>query len=299
MSAAICAPRPPALTGDATCPRLGRSDWWGLGLLAVALAALYAPVVARLAGQWWSDPTYAYGFLVPCFCAWLVVRRRARLRALPLEPSALGYGVIAMALVLLLVGRLASELLLPRLSLLLMLAGLLLALGGRRWLRALAFPLAYLLFMIPLPTLIYNLATLPLQDIATRFGVGMVAWTGLPILRQGNLIALPGTLLDVVAACSGIRSLLSLLALAGAYGYLCEASVWRRWVLLAAMFPLAVISNAARIACTILLSFPLGEAASHGVWHFLTGVEVFVVAVIGLMVLQRLLHPKPRKVAHA
>ncbi|MGH9417127.1 MAG: exosortase/archaeosortase family protein [Terriglobales bacterium] len=274
-------------------------DWGGLGLLLGALAALYAPVIARLVGQWWSDPTYAYGFLVPCFCAWLVVRRRARLRALPLRPTAWGAAVVAAAIVMLLVGHLAAELLLPRLSLLLIFAGLLLALGGWRWLRALTFPLAYLLFMIPLPALIYNLATLPLQDIATRTGVAMVAWTGLPILRQGNLIALPATILDVVAACSGIRSLLALLALAAAYGYLAEGSAWRRWVLLAAMFPLAVVSNAARIACTILLSFPLGEAASHGVWHLLTGLEVFVVAVAGLMLLQRALHVIPRRRLHA
>src|SRR6185312_3056100 len=185
------------------------------------------------------------------------------------------------------VGRLGSELLLTRVSLLVMFAGLIVALWGWQWLRALAFPLAFLGFMIPWPTLIYNLATVPLKAIATRTGVSMVAWTRLPILREGNLIILPGAVLDVVAACSGIRSLLALLALATGYGYLLEPVAWRRVVLVAAMPPLAVVSNAIRIALTILLTFRFGPGASEGVWHMLTGMQVFIVAVLGLVLLQR------------
>ncbi|MGH9477334.1 MAG: exosortase/archaeosortase family protein [Terriglobales bacterium] len=283
----------PASPGKAPAPRHRRWDWIGVTVLTVAMLVLYFPVLTRLVAQWWSDETYSYGFLVPCFVAWLVWRRRERLRRLPLEPTAWGVGVVVIALGLLLAGRLGSELLLTRLAFLTMLAGLVLALAGRGWLRALKFPLIYLLFMIPLPALIYNAATLPLQSLATRSGVALVGWTGLPILRQGNLIALPATVLDVVAACSGIRSLLALLALAAAYGYLTEPASWRRWALLLAMIPLAIVSNAVRIACTILLSFPLGEAASHGLWHLLTGSEVFAVAVVGLVLIQRLLHAQP------
>ncbi|TAN21951.1 MAG: exosortase/archaeosortase family protein [Acidobacteria bacterium] len=272
--------------------------WLGIGLLVASLLALYAPVFARLIAQWWSDPNYAYGFLVPPFCAWLVFERRHRLRALAVQPRAAGLLLVFAALGILLVGKLGSELLLTRASFLLMLAGLIVTLRGWRWLRALAFPLAFLGFMIPWPTLIYNLATIPLKNIATRTGVGLLAWTGLPILREGNLIILPAAMLDVVAACSGIRSLLALLALATAYGYLLEPSRWRRALLIAAMPPLAVLSNAVRIALTILLTFRFGDAASHGIWHMLTGLQVFAVALIGLVLLQRALHvrPEPRRV---
>ncbi len=292
MSSPVLIPAPVASRHDAT------RHWLGIGLLAASLVALYAPVFARLIAQWWSDPNYAYGFLVPPFCAWLVFERRHRLRALAVQPRAAGLLLVFAALGILLVGKLGSELLLTRASLLLMLAGLIVTLRGWRWLRALAFPLAFLGFMIPWPTLIYNLATIPLKNIATRTGVGLLAWTGLPILREGNLIILPAAMLDVVAACSGIRSLLALLALATAYGYLLEPSRWRRALLIAAMPPLAVLSNAVRIALTILLTFRFGDAASHGVWHMLTGLQVFAVALIGLVLLQRALHvrPEPRRV---
>jgi len=274
--------------------------WLPLGALAAAAAFLFAPVVMRLAQQWWTDPNYSYGFFVPLFSAWLVWRRRDRLKSLPLAPANAGFAVVLGGLLLLLLGRLAAELLLTRLSLLIVLAGLVLALAGWRWLRALAFPLAFLGFMIPLPTLVFNLATLPLQAVATRAGVGLVAWTGLPILRQGNLIVLPGTVLDVVAACSGIRSLLALLALGAAYGTLTESVRWRRVALVAAMVPLAIVSNALRIALTILLSFAVGPAASEGWWHLLTGLQVFVVAVLGLALLQRALRAtSSRSLQHA
>ncbi|MGN6594059.1 MAG: exosortase/archaeosortase family protein [Terriglobales bacterium] len=275
---------------------LGRCDWAGLGAVVVALAVLYGPVLLRLAAQWWTDENYSYGFLVPLFCAWLVYRRRSRLRATPRQPAFGGWAMAVVALAMLLVGRLGSELLLTRVSLLVMLAGLVVSLLGWAWLRALAFPLAFLGFMIPWPTLIYNLATIPLKAIATRAGVGMVAWTRLPILREGNLIFLPGSVLDVVAACSGIRSLLALLALATGYGYLLEPVGWRRVALVAAMPPLAVLSNAIRIALTILLTFRFGPGASAGVWHMLTGLQVFVVAVLGLVLLQRGLRALPAHV---
>ncbi|HVA65167.1 MAG TPA: exosortase/archaeosortase family protein [Terriglobales bacterium] len=290
MSCASSSPPPWAAIAappDAASPCT--SAWFAAALLLVALTGLYAPVLLRLAQQWWSDSNDSYGFLVPLFCLWLLLRQRRQWRALPFQPARSGWLAIAAALALLLVGQLGSELLFTRLSLLLMLAGLLLALLGRAWLRCLAFPLGFLAFMIPLPTLIYNQLTLPLQGLATRAGVGLVAWTGIPVLRQGNLIMLPGAVLDVVAACSGIRSLLALLALATAYGYLTEPRWGRRLLLVLAMPPLAVASNAVRIGLTILLTLRFGDAASHGLWHLLTGLQVFLVALAGLVLLQRLL----------
>ncbi len=269
-------------------------------LLLLALVGLYEPVVRRLIEQWWDDPNDSYGFLIPIFCGWLFWRRREGWRKLPLAPANAGYAWIALALGMLLLGRLGSELLLTRLSLVLMLAGLILTLQGRVRLRYLGFPLGFLCFMIPLPTLIYNQVTLPLQSLATRTGDWLLAATGIPVLRQGNLIVLPAAVLDVIAACSGIRSLLALLALATGYGYLMEPVIWRRWVLIAAMIPLAVISNGLRIALTGLLTYWIGAAASHGLWHLLTGMQVFVVAVLGMVLLQRLLARLPsREPRHA
>lgn len=283
--------RPTTLTSECAAvrvpPPVHRLGWMlGWSLAALGLALLYAPVVVRLAAQWWSDANFSYAFLVPPFCAWLVWRRRRVLLVLMLKPAGIGWVWMFAALSMLLTGRLASELFLTRLSLVVMIGGLLLALGGRAWLRALAFPLGFLILMIPIPTLIFNLITLPMQGWATRLGVGLVSWTGLPILREGNLIVLPAAVLDVVAACSGIRSLLALVALAAGYGYLTEPRWLRRLILVAAMLPLAVISNAIRIALTVVLTFRFGTTASEGVWHFLTGLQVFLVALAGLVTLQ-------------
>lgn len=271
---------------------------WAVALGAAYLL-LYAQVIARLAEQWWSRPSYAYGFLVPLFSALLVWRRRSRLRALPLEPSKLGLPVMLAAGALLALGSLGAELLLTRWSLLFMLAGLVLFLCGRKWLRELRAPLLFLFFMFPLPAVIYYQITFPLQVLASRFGVWLLQGTQLPVLRQGNLISLPHFTLDVVAACSGLRSLLSLFALSAAYGYLAETSNRRRLLLLAATPPLAIAANGARIALTAVLAFQLGPRVEQGFWHMLTGLLVFLLTVGGLLLLHRGLEVGSRLLRHA
>ncbi len=266
------------------CLRQPETLVWS-ALITGTLLLLYFPVLVRLVGQWREHESYAYGFLVPVFSAWLVWRRRHRLLALPLQPANIGLAWMLGAVALLLLGSLGAELLMTRWSLVAMLAGLILFLFGRAWERQLRFPLLFLLFMFPLPAVIYYQITFPLQVFASRFGVWLLDWTSLPVLRQGNLISLPHFTLDVVAACSGLRSLLSLFALAAAYGYLAETRLWRRLALLAATPPLAIAANGARIALTAALAFQLGPAVEHGVWHMLTGLFVFLLTIFGLLAL--------------
>ncbi len=277
-----------------SAPRvLSRATALWASAVAAAFLLLYAPVLLRLGEQLFARESYAYGFLVPIFSGMLIWRRRRELLALPLRPSNSGLLWMLSAAALLVVGSLGAELLLTRWSLLLMLAGLIALLLGRAWLRALCFPLGFLLFMFPLPAVIYYQITFPLQVLASRFGVWLLAFTSLPVLRQGNLISLPHFTLDVVAACSGLRSLLSLLALAVAYGYLAEARLWRRLLLVAATPPLAIAANGARIALTAALAYRLGPQVEHGFWHLLTGLVVFLLTVGGLIGLHGLLRLLP------
>ena len=252
--------------------------WSGL-LLVVVMVALYAPILRRLALQWYIDPDYSHGFLVPFLSAFLLWQRRDKLRQVPRRPSSWGIAVVLFALGLLFIGSLGAELFLTRISMLGMICGLIVYFAGWSLLRAMAFPLAFLLFAIPIPVLIYNEIVFPLQFVASRFATNMLELLNIfPIMREGNVLIMPNMRLEVVEACSGIRSLMSLLALDAGYGYLAERSVAVRWVLILAMVPLAIVSNGTRVMITALMAHYIGPQAAEGFMHEFSGWVIFVVA---------------------
>jgi len=144
-----------------------------------------------------------------------------------------------------------------------------------------AFPMAFLLFAIPIPVVVYNEIVFPLQFIASKFATSTLEALNLfPIMREGNVLILPGMSLEVVEACSGIRSLMSLLALAAGFGYVVERSVIARWILFLAMVPLAIISNGTRVMITAIMANYLGPQAAEGFMHEFSGWVIFVVATV-------------------
>ena len=187
------------------------------------------------------------------------------------------------AITFLLAGTLGAELFLSRFSLLLLLAGTLLFLCGWKMLRAVAFPLAYVVLMIPLPAIIFNQVTFPLQLVASRLSSGCLELVGVPVLREGNVLILPNYALEVVEACSGIRSLMSLIALAVAYGYLAERRLWSRIILVGLMLPIAVASNVLRVVGAGVLTYFWGPQSAEGFFHFFQGWLIFVSAVMCLL----------------
>ena len=232
--------------------------WQGL-LLVVVLGILYWPVLKLLVWQWYYDPDYGHAFLVPLLSAFLIYQRRDTLRAIKKRPSAWGMVIVLGALGILTLGSLGAELTLARLSILVTICGLIVYFAGIAILRAIAFPMAFLLFAIPIPMVIYNEIVFPLQFVASRFATKVLETLNLfPIMREGNVLVLPGLRLEVVEACSGIRSLMSLLALAAGYGYLVERSIPVRWFLILAMFPLAILSNGTRVMITALMANYIG-----------------------------------------
>lgn len=252
---------------------------WRLWLLILLFAALYSGVLLRLVLLWSHDPEYSHGFLVILFAGYIVWRKRRAWAEEPSRPSWLGLPIIFGSLAFLYLGTLGAELFLTRLSLWLMLLGLIIYFEGSRRLRTIAFPMAFLLFMIPLPAIIYSQIVFPLQLLASRCASrSLEAMNLFPVMRQGNLLILPNSTLEVVEACSGIRSLMALLALASVYGYLRESSLFTRVVLIVAMVPVAVAANAARVMTTACATQLWGSKATDSVLHTLSGILVFVVA---------------------
>jgi len=197
--------------------------------------------------------------------------------------------VMVGAIGLLLAGSLGAELFVARFSLLFLLGGMLLFFAGWKMLRGLAFPLSFLALMIPLPAIIYNQVTFPLQLWASRLSSSGLELLGVPVLREGNVLVLPNYSLEVVEACSGIRSLMSLIALAVAYGYFVEKRPWVRITLVALMVPIAVASNAMRVMGAGVLTYLFGPQAAEGFFHSFQGWLIFVFAVACMLFLHWLL----------
>ena len=249
-------------------------------VLANLVAWLYRPVLVNLVRQWWDDPNYSHGFLIPPMIAYLVWERRERLAGLTAAPALLGLAVLIGGVGLFALGNVAAELFTMRISLLVILVGLVLYLLGREHLKVLAFPILFLLFMIPPPTIVFNAIAFPLQLFAARTATASLDLLGVPVLREGNLITLANTTLEVAEACSGIRSLITLLALAATYAYFTQRGFWRRGVLFISAVPIAIVANAGRVAGTGVLAQFLGERVAQGFFHTFSGWLLFAVAFI-------------------
>jgi len=270
-----------------TPPALGkRLVWRGTVLVALGLW-LYAPVLARLCKQWWTDPNFSHGFFVPAFSLYVVWQNRKRLEAITPAPSSWGLVLILCSLLTLILGVFGAELFLSRVSLIILIAGMVIFLRGWQMLRALLFPLAFLILMVPIPTIILNQITFPLQILASKLSAWLLPLLGVPVLREGNVINLPAMPLEVADACSGIRSLLSLTCLAIMYGYLLEERVRIRVILAVSSIPIAVAANGLRIVGTGLLVQYWDPDKAEGFFHAFSGWLIFVVSLLMLFALHR------------
>jgi exosortase len=252
--------------------------WPSIAWFGVLLAACYAPLLYGLVHQWATDDDMGHGFLVPLVAGYIVWRRRSEIAAV--EPVRNGWGlalVIGGALEMAL-GTLSAQVFITRTAFLVSLIGVILFLAGTRTLRILAFPLFLLVFLFPLPAILYAKVTLPLQILASSLAETILNFIGIPALRDGNVLELPHQRLSVVEACSGIRSLLSLSFLSLIYAYFFDRRVWMRWLLTAATIPIAIAANAARVTLTGLLGEFRADLA-RGFFHSLEGWVLFLAAL--------------------
>ncbi|MGA7219086.1 MAG: exosortase A [Candidatus Sulfotelmatobacter sp.] len=262
---------------------------WQIVVLAGLFLWLYLPTLEHLVGQWWSDPNFSHGFFVPLFSAFVIWQERSKLASLRSKPSWWGLLFLVFGLGLLILGQMGAELFLSRLSLLIVLGALIVLFLGWNFFRAVLFPWAFLLLMIPIPAIVFNLVTFPLQLLASRVASTMLPWMGVPVLREGNVIVLPAMALEVAEACSGIRSLMSLMTLAVIYGYLMERKVTVRVLLAVAAIPIAVAANSFRIVGTGLLVQYWDPDKAQGFFHEFSGWLIFMVSLAMIYLLHRVL----------
>jgi len=281
--------------------------------IAAAVAFLYATVLTKLGRDWWSDENYSHGLLVPFVIALIVWNEWDGLKRLVGDPSIFVGGIsVVLSLLLLIAGTLGAELFTQRISFALMLAGIVIYLFGVRVLNLLVVPFVLLLLAIPIPQIVFNRIAFPLQIWASQMAVWGIRLFEVPTLRKGNVIdILPNgstqtISLEVVEACSGIRSLMTLVTLAlilayftrreGRMGFanLSTSDLWRAVVLMILAVPIAVLTNAARVTGTGVLTYYYGKQATEGTWHDMSGWLVYVVALALLIganyLLRRIFH---------
>jgi len=266
----------------------GKISWTAVAWFGGLLLLCYAPILYRLVYQWATDEDMGYGFFVPVVAGYIAWRRRHVLLAIPRKTNNWGLVLVILAALQSLAATLGAELFTARLSFVVALFGVVLYLGGKAWVKALLFPLLLLLFMIPIPQILYARLTMGLQMLASELGETLITWMNIPVFRTGNILELPSQSLDVVEACSGIRSLMSLTFLSLIYAYFSDRRIWMRWVLLFATVPIAILANGARVAITGLMS-EINTDLAKGAYHEMEGYIVFIVALGALVVLHRLI----------
>lgn len=266
-----------------------RIPWAAIAWIGALLLVCYWPVLQRLASDWMNDEDMGHGMLVPPVALFIAWQRRDEILAKSYSPNWWGLVIVVLGALQLLAATLGVEFFVARTAFLVSLVGVIVTVGGWPLLKELLFPLFLLVFMIPLPAIIYNQITFPLQLLASRFAEVFLGLLGIPVLRDGNILETPNQRLSVVEACSGIRSLFSLTFLALVYAYFFDSKVWMRWVLLVLTIPIAILVNAFRVTLTGLLGEHNPELAK-GAFHTAEGWVVFVAALVLLFLAHRLVN---------
>src|SRR5579863_8414208 len=218
--------------------------------VSVLLAVCYAPVLYKLVAQWYNDEDMGHGFFVPVIAGYIAWQKRDKIAGLLPQPSWWGLAIMIWAGLQLYLATLGAELFSARTAFIFSIIGAVLLLGGKQYLRIFAFPLFLLFFMVPIPAVIYNQLTFPLQLRASEAAEASISFLQIPIIREGNVLELASQKLNVVEACSGIRSLLTLTFLSLVYGYIWEKRMWIRVVLFFSTIPIAILANAGRVTIT-------------------------------------------------
>ena len=289
--------------------------------IAIALAFVYFTVLLKLGGDWWNDENYSHGLLIPFVIGYILWQERERFTEARTQP-AVWWGAIGVgfSLLLLWAGTAGAELFVQRVSLVLMVASVVIYFWGFRLLRLIAVPLSLLILAIPIPQIIFNRIAFPLQLFASRCAVAAMSFFSIPVLRQGNIIELmplgasEPKKLAVVEACSGIRSLMTLVTLAVVYAYFTQPrdsttnfslsqteaegskaehdklkfvgpflksfTFWRSLILVVAAVPIAILTNALRVSGTGVLAHYYGTRVADGFFHSFSGWVIYIAAAV-------------------
>lgn len=263
--------------------------WIKIGLFATLMWILFGSVLIDMARDWWNEPAWSQGMLLPPLALYVAWLNRGNTLALPVAPARAGLIVTCAACMMFLLGKLASEFFLMRFSFVVVLAGFVWTFWGLPRLRTLAFPFLLLASMVPLPATVYNSLAAPLQLLASDLATRIAQSVGISVFRDGNVIQLAGTSLGVAEACSGLNSLSALIVGSLLLGYLLCSSATSRVLLCLGAIPLAICVNIVRVAGTALLA-DYNQEFALGFYHSFSGWLVFVAGFGFLYLCARLLH---------
>ena len=266
------------MNNDAKTLNYGRT-----GLIAVPFILLlifYLPTLYELVKDWATDGNYSHGFLIPLVSLWLLWQKKKELAELSFTPDNRGLAVTALGLVLFIVGNAAAEYFTVRFSFIVTLFGLVHYLFGRELVKKSWFEFFFLIFMVPVPYVIYFAATFPMQLLASKITAVGLNLIGMNVVRQGNILHIADYSLEVAEACSGMRSLVSLMALGALFAYLTQKRFTPRILLFLATIPIAIIGNVFRVFVTSLLAYTVTQEVTAEPLHSLLGMSVFVVAFV-------------------
>jgi exosortase len=250
-------------------------------ILCVLLIVLYRDVLLKWGLDLWNDDNYSHGLLIPFISLYFIRNRFASLKQAEVHPNNPGLLIILAGLFLFILGSIGGEFFSKRISLIVVLYGLISFLEGKDVAKILRFPVLILFFSVPLPYILYNAVAFPLKLIATKIAVQILNLYGMPVFSEGNIVHLPHTTLEVVDACSGIRSLMTLITLAFFLACLMHKNIIKRLLIMTMAIPIAVLANAARVALNGILTKYNVEWGT-GFWHEFSGWMVFVLSFVAL-----------------
>ena len=258
-------------------------------VLGFAFIFTFYPILDYLITKWYSADEYSHGFLIVPISAYIIFKKRSEFHLIEPNPSIIGIIVTAISLVVYLFALFSGILTVSGIAMIVSVYGIVLYLFGTSFLLAFSFPLFFLLFMIPVPAQIFSAMTIPLQLFVSKISVYAAHLLSVPVFREGNLLILPDHTLEVVQACSGLRSLISLIVLSTVFAYFSlHSNLWRSvMVLLAA--PTAVAVNIVRVFFTIIFFHYYGMDLTAGNIHTIYGVLIFGLAIVLLFVFQKII----------
>jgi exosortase len=248
--------------------------------LILVFIFLYHQAIVKLISDWSVDPNFSHGFLIPFVALYMVWYKQNEIAQVSCESSKTGLFIIILGMLVHIAGNVGSELFLMRFSMIITLSGIIIYFYGFKMFREVLGPVAYLIMMIPIPSIIWNKIAFPLQLFSANISSQAINLLGIPVFREGNILHLANTSLEVVDACSGIRSLTSLLALTGAFAFLAPLSSFKKWILFFSAIPIAVAVNVLRLTITGAMAAWISPDTAHGFLHDISGLIIFGAALI-------------------
>lgn len=253
--------------------------WLQLLPVALVFGFLFYNAILELIFDWSNDPNFSHGFLIPFVAIYMVWHKKNETSLLPRESAKSGLLFILFGMMVHLVGNVGAELFLMRFSMIITLAGIVIYYFGYPVFFKNIVPISYLILMIPIPSILWNKIAFPLQLFAAKISAHTIAFMNIPVFREGNILHLANTSLEVVDACSGLRSLTSLLALTGLFAFLAPLSRFKKWVLFFSAIPIAVAVNVIRLTITGAMAAWIGPETAHGFLHDMSGFIIFGAAL--------------------